>query len=173
MKETKPTEIYQLKITLKDSRPPIWRRVQLSGDITLAKLHRIIQEVMGWSVSHLHQFLVGATYYGAPDPDDLSETRNEKSVRLRELVTKPKQKFLYEYDFGDDWEHEVVVEKILDAAPGVRYPVCLAGARARPKIAAGSTAMPIFSKRYATPSTNNTTKCSNGSAENSTRRSLI
>lgn len=126
------TKIYQLKITLKDSQPPIWRRVQVPGDVSLAKLHRIIQEVMGWSDSHLHQFLVGATYYGVPDPDDLSETKNEKSVRLGELVTKPRQRLLYEYDFGDDWEHEVVVEKILDADPGVRYPVCLGGARARP-----------------------------------------
>jgi Plasmid pRiA4b ORF-3-like protein len=56
--------IYQLKITLEDSQPPIWRRVQVRGDIILAKLHRIIQEAMGWYDSHLHQFIVGETYYG-------------------------------------------------------------------------------------------------------------
>ncbi|TAJ84847.1 plasmid pRiA4b ORF-3 family protein [bacterium] len=131
-KAAQPAEIYQVKITLKDIRPAIWRRVLIPGDITLAKLHRIIQETMGWYDGHLHQFIVGETHYGVPDPDDFSEVKNEKSVRLGQIVSRPKQRFLYEYDFGDGWEHEIVVEKILNPEPGVRYPLCPGGARACP-----------------------------------------
>src|SRR5216684_8688779 len=69
-KQPVETQIYQLKITLKDSKPPIWRRVQVPSDVSLGKLHRIIQEAMGWSDYHLHQFRLGETYYGVPDPDD-------------------------------------------------------------------------------------------------------
>jgi len=126
------TKIYQLKITLKYSRPPIWRRVQVSDNVTLAKLHRVIQEAMGWLDGHLHRFIVGETYYGVPDPDDLSEIKNEKNIRLGRIVTRPKQKLLYEYDFGDGWEHQIVVEKILTPEPGVRYPLSLDGARVCP-----------------------------------------
>lgn len=129
-----PTEtlIYQLKITLKDSKPPIWRRVQVPSDVSLAKLHRIIQEVMGWSDYHLHQFRLGETYYGVPDPDDFHEVEDEKTVKLSRLVSRPKAKLLYEYDFGDSWEHEILLEKILLPEPGVQYPVCITGKRACP-----------------------------------------
>jgi len=125
-------QIYQLKITLKESRPPIWRRFQVRSDVTLAKLHRIIQEVMGWFDGHLHQFIVGRIYYGVPDPDDLSETRDERKVRLDQILSVPGRKIVYEYDFGDGWEHEIVLEKILSPDPKTRYPRCLDGARACP-----------------------------------------
>jgi hypothetical protein len=128
---SKPS-IYQLKITLQDSRPPIWRRLQVRGDITLAKLHRLIQEAMGWYDSHLHQFIVGETYYGVPDPDDLPEIKDERRVRLDQVVSSPKQGFIYEYDFGDGWEHVIIIEKILNPESGVHYPLCLDGARACP-----------------------------------------
>ena len=128
------TEIYQLKITLRGSRPPIWRRVQVRSDISLATLHWIIQEAMGWTDSHLHQFRLGEIYYGVPDQDDfgLSETKNEKTAKLNQLLSRPKAKFIYEYDFGDSWEHEVLLEKILPPDPEVRYPVCITGKRACP-----------------------------------------
>ncbi len=132
MKEAKPADIYQLKITLQDIRPPIWRRVQVSSDVTLAKLHRIIQEVMGWFDSHLHQFIVDRAYYGTPDSEASYEIRNEKKVKLSELPLKPKAKFLYEYDFGDGWEHKILLEDILQPKPDVRYPVCIGGERACP-----------------------------------------
>ena len=125
-------QIYQLKITLKESRPPIWRRFQVRSDVTLAKLHRIIQEVMGWFDGHLHQFIVGRIYYGVPDPDDLSETRDERKVRLDQILSVPGRKIVYEYDFGDGWEREIVLEKILSPDPKTRYPRCLDGARACP-----------------------------------------
>lgn len=126
------SKVYQLKVTLKDSKPPIWRRFQVRSDITFAKLHRIIQEVMGWFDGHLHQFIVGRIYYGVPDPDDLSEMRDERKVRLDQILSMPGRKIVYEYDFGDGWEHEIVLEKILSPDPKTRYPRCLDGARACP-----------------------------------------
>jgi hypothetical protein len=126
------TQIYQLKITLKDSKPPIWRRVQVPSDISLAKLHWIIQEIMGWTDSHLHQFKLRDTYYGVPHPDYFHEVKDEKTARLNQLVSRPKAKLVYEYDFGDSWEHEIVLEKALPPEPGVQYPVCITGKRACP-----------------------------------------
>jgi hypothetical protein len=134
-KQPAEAQIYQLKITLKHSKPPIWRRVQVPSDINLEKLHWVIQEAMGWTNSHLHQFVHRGTYYGVPDPDDFmgfSETKNEKTTKLNHLVSRPKAKFMYEYDFGDSWEHDVVLEKILSPEPGVQYPVCITGKRACP-----------------------------------------
>ncbi len=127
-------KISQLKITLNGSRPPIWRRVQVPGDITLAKLHRVIQAVMGWYDSHLHQFIVGKTYYGVPSLDEFSELelKDERKVRLDQVLSKLKQKMVYEYDFGDGWEHDIVLEKVLPLDSNTRYPVCLEGARACP-----------------------------------------
>lgn len=134
MKEDRASEIYQLKISLKYIRPPIWRRVQVRGDVTLAKLHRIIQTAMGWYDSHLHQFIVGERYYGVPSNDDFSDlnVKDERRTRLKEILSKPKKKIVYEYDFGDGWEHEILLEKILQPEPNVRYPRCLGGARACP-----------------------------------------
>ena len=124
--------IYQLKITLKDSRPAIWRRFQVRSDVTLAKLHRIIQEVMGWFDGHLHQFIVGPIYYGVPDSDDLSEIRDERKVRLDQILSVAGRRIVYEYDFGDGWEHIILLERILSPDPKTRYPRCLGGARACP-----------------------------------------
>ncbi len=134
-KQPVETQIYQLKITLKDSKPPIWRRVQVPSDVSLGKLHRIIQEAMGWFDSHLHQFEIGETYYGVPSRDDFGdfyEVKNEKTVKLNQLISRPKAKLLYQYDFGDSWEHEILLEKILPPEPGVQYPVCITGKRACP-----------------------------------------
>jgi hypothetical protein len=131
--QTPSPDIYQLKITLDGSKPPIWRRVQVPGSITLAKLHHVIQAAMGWYNCHLHQFIIGGTYYGVPDPDfDMPPMRNEKSVKLAQVVPGAKQKFAYEYDFGDSWLHRIVVEKILPPEEGSRTPLCLAGKRACP-----------------------------------------
>ena len=131
--------LYQLKITLKGSKPGIWRRVLVRGHMRLDRLHHVIQIAMGWTNSHLHQFITGTraacTYYGEPDPDvppTFSKTLNEKRYVLADLASVAKQKFIYDYDFGDDWQHEVVVEKILPPEPTFRHPICLAGANACP-----------------------------------------
>lgn len=123
--------VYQLKITLKDVKPPIWRRVQVK-DCTLSKLHAAIQTCMGWTNSHLHAFEIGGEQYGEPDPDGMMETEDERKVKLSQVVVWGHKKFTYTYDFGDNWEHVIQVEKVLDAEPGVRYPRCIAGKRACP-----------------------------------------
>jgi hypothetical protein len=130
------TVIYQLKITLKDSKPPIWRRVQVASDTRLSHLHVIIQLAMGWGGGHLHQFFVGNTIYSEPNPEMDSfgyfETKNEQRAQLNRVASKEGSKFAYEYDFGDSWDHAILVEKILEPEPGVRYPRCVAGKRACP-----------------------------------------
>jgi hypothetical protein len=126
------TPIYQIKVTLYGSKPPIWRRLLVPSDITLSRLHRILQAAMGWYDAHLHQFIVGEAYYGVPDPDDLLEIKSERRVRLNQIVSGEKFRFIYEYDFGDSWGHELLVEKIVPREKRVRYPVCIKGRRACP-----------------------------------------
>lgn len=129
---TAPERIYQLKITLNGSKPPIWRRIEVADTVTLARLHQILQVTMGWTDSHLHQFMIGGISYGVPDPDDEEEIRDERKVKLNQLMSVPQQTLVYEYDFGDGWEHQVVLEKLLAPVPDVTYPRCTAGKRACP-----------------------------------------
>jgi len=127
--------LYQLKITLKGSDPPIWRRVVVRSDMPLRRLHGVIQRVMGWTDSHLHRFIVGETYYGTPDPEMMGfgrQTLSEKRYTVAEVAPAVKRSFVYEYDFGDGWEHKIVVEKILPPDPEFQHPICLAGANACP-----------------------------------------
>ena len=125
--------IYQIKVTLHGIEPPIWRRIQVRDSTALDRLHDILQVVMGWTDSHLHQFIVGETYFGPPDPyyDDL-QLSDEAGVRLSRIARNEGFAFTYEYDFGDSWAHELLVEQIVPPQEGARYPVCLAGERACP-----------------------------------------
>ena len=126
-----PHDIYQIKITLLGSRPPIWRRLLAPGDLTLAQFHDVLQAAMGWENAHLHEFRIGQRRFGVPDPDDtlMGETAciNERKVRLGDVLGKAGAKAQYTYDFGDSWEHSIVVEKVLAPEPGVAYPICTAG----------------------------------------------
>jgi hypothetical protein len=126
------SSIYQLKVTLKGSKPPIWRRLQLRGDTRLSELHDILQLAMGWGDAHLHQFTAGEQSFGRPDADDWTEVRDERQVVLSQVARAEKARLGYEYDFGDSWEHQLLVEKILPPEPGKDYPVCVAGKRACP-----------------------------------------
>jgi hypothetical protein len=130
-KKVDESPVYQLKVTIQGIRPPIWRRLQVRGSATLPKLHDAIQIAMGWTDSHLHMFNVGGVSYGLPDPG-LDDVRSEQRVKLGQIVSGAKDRFTYEYDFGDSWEHEILVEKVLPPDPGVHYPICLAGKRACP-----------------------------------------
>jgi len=102
--------------------------------VSLDRLHKIFQVAMGWTNSHLHPFSVGDIRYGVPDPDfDQGDVRGERNVRLCEVAPRANDFFVYEYDFGDRWEHRVVVEKILTLEEGpADIPVCLTGAWACP-----------------------------------------
>lgn len=122
--------VYQLKIALKGVKPEIWRRIQVRGNTTMARLHRIIQVVMGWADYHLHEFTVDGVRYGIPDPDFGTDVKDDRRFKLSQLVSHPTERFLYEYDFGDCWEHQIVVEEVTAPLLGVRYPVCLGGKRA-------------------------------------------
>ncbi|MBE9076009.1 plasmid pRiA4b ORF-3 family protein [Romeria aff. gracilis LEGE 07310] len=124
--------VYQLKITLSGARPPIWRRVQVASDITLGKLHKIIQRAMGWYECHMHEFDIFGEAYGEPMPEYDLDIRSERNVRLNQVVTGEKFKFSYIYDMGDGWDHKILVEKVLPADPEVRYPICIKGKRACP-----------------------------------------
>ena len=124
--------IYQLKVTLKGTEPPIWRRLQIASIDSLEDVHIAIQIVMGWTNSHLHEFAQGRDRYGIPDEDFPSDVRDETEYRLDQVLKKEKDKLNYVYDFGDGWEHEVVLEKILPFEHGAVLPVCLEGSRACP-----------------------------------------
>jgi hypothetical protein len=139
--ESTPTEVtgtvYQIKITLLDTQPPVWRRIQV-GDCTLDKLHEHIQTAMGWTNSHLYHFRINETLYG--DPTLMEETfrelqyKDSSTTRLSDILPQSGQqlRFEYEYDFGDGWLHEILFEGRLQAESGKRYPLCMEGARACP-----------------------------------------
>jgi hypothetical protein len=130
----KPTQIYQIKVTLDDTQPPIWRRIRVQGDFSLPRLHAVLQIVMGWTNSHLHGFRVNGRYYGESDPDydGLLDVIDERQVRLSQIAPDVGSHFVYEYDFGDSWDHELVVEQILSPPKEVQYPLCMDGYRACP-----------------------------------------
>jgi hypothetical protein len=127
------TTVYQLKVTLRHVRPPVWRRLRVPGAVALGKLHDALQIALGWTDSHLHQFRVGDACYGILDPheDFGTDTIDERKVRL-EQVAKVRAKLVYEYDFGDGWEHDILVEAVEPATDRDVLPVCLDGRRACP-----------------------------------------
>ncbi len=134
-----PHLIYQVKVTLKGIRPPIWRRIQVTDEIRLDRLHEILQIVMGWTDIHLHEFVANGISYGDTSMDTGRDMKNEKRASLGKVFSGEKTKFLYIYDWGDYWEHEILLEKIIPVQKGTRYPVCLAGKRACPPENCGGT----------------------------------
>jgi len=157
-KTVPPSQIHELKITLHESKPPIWRQFAVPSDILLSDLHKVIQVVMGWTNSHLHQFtipnaqpkptkeeLTSLDWQGRlerltmqrdrclSDPRmEIEDAEDESKVKLCEIAATVKSKFIYEYDFGDGWDHVIQVVKIGPPAEGVTYPVCISGKHACP-----------------------------------------
>lgn len=128
--------LFQFKITLLDIKPAIWRRIQVS-DCTLVDLHEYIQAAFGWENYHLHQFDIDGVQYSqpAPDGDDFGmEFEDETEVLLSKLLPKSngKARWIYEYDFGDGWRHQVLFEGFPPADPNAKTPICLEGERACP-----------------------------------------
>jgi len=129
------SETYQLKVTLRDTTPPIWRRILVPGSMRLDHLHMAIQIAMGWTNSHLYQFEVGRLCWGEPEADFFGDSSTQKASKatVQQLLPAEKSSILYVYDFGDDWRHRVTVEKLLPAATeGLDLPVCVAGKRSCP-----------------------------------------
>jgi len=121
--------IFQLKITLKSSKPPIWRRVLVKNSLKLEDLHYLIQSIFeNWDNSHLHVFIVGKETYGNSEDDDY----DENEVILLDVLPEAGNKMSYIYDFGDNWDHEIVLEKVLKIEKGQEYPICIDGKRACP-----------------------------------------
>ncbi len=129
VKQLRSRDVYQLKITLDHTKPPVWRRFLVESDMKLPDLHKVIQTVMGWFNSHLHQFRINGKSYTLPDEEFMSEVADYRKIRLNAIITKEEQKFHYDYDFGDGWEHTIVLEKILPREKGTTYPVCVDGKR--------------------------------------------
>jgi hypothetical protein len=130
--------IYQFKITLKDFKPAIWRRIQVKN-CSLDKLHEHIQTAMGWTNSHLHQFEIGGDRHGNPELlyegwEDEEPPIDSRRTRLSEIIPEEGKRFCfnYLYDFGDGWEHEILFEGCPKPKKGTRYPLCVEGERACP-----------------------------------------
>ncbi len=123
-------QIFQIKLALRNSKPNIWRRLLVPSNLLLSDFHKIIQTAMGWTNSHLHQFIKNKTYYSVKMDDDFWDegiSIDYKKIKISDLLKLEKEKIIYEYDFGDSWEHDVILEKILPFDNKLKYPVCLAG----------------------------------------------
>ncbi len=132
---TKPAtpSIYELKITLLGIAPPIWRRLQVPSTLLLCCLHDALQAVMGWTDSHLHMFEHDGKNWGVPEHDEFGdlELLDESKVSVGKILRAEGDSMVYVYDFGDDWRHEVTLEKMLPSI-GRTKPICTGGERACP-----------------------------------------
>ena len=135
-KSAAPPEIFQLKVALLGTSPPIWRRLLVPAGLTLAQLHEVLQAAMGWQDCHMHEFRAGQRHFGRPNPDDrlmgLPPVENERTVRLSSVLGRVGAKIIYTYDFGDSWEQGLVLEKRLSRDPNTAYPMCTGGQLACP-----------------------------------------
>ena len=122
--------IHKIKVSLQGSRPPIWRRLEVPSGITLRQLHDVIQAAFGWQDYHLWMFETAVGRYGIADRE--LGHRDAGKARLAEVAVVAGSRLGYTYDFGDSWDHDILVEAVGDAEPGVGYPRCLAGRRAGP-----------------------------------------
>jgi hypothetical protein len=122
---------YEIKVQLRGvTKPPVWRRLQVPADLSLGQLHEVIQAVMGWDNSHLHVFFDGRSHYGLPGGD--LDFQDERTISLSRLLSSVGDKVRYTYDFGDNWEHDITLEKILPVGAGATSVVCTAGSGACP-----------------------------------------
>ena len=123
--------MFQLRVRLAGSNPEVWRRLLVPGQVRLDVLHHILQAAVGWTNSHLHSFQIGDALYGMGGPDPFPDDTDEKQVTV-ERALEGQGRFVYEYDFGDSWNHEVVIERVSRMRPGLKQAVCLDGQNACP-----------------------------------------
>jgi hypothetical protein len=140
MMKKKFNQVYQFKITLRDVKPPVWRRIHVPETYTFWDLHVAIQDAMGWEDAHLHEFEMRHPFegekvrIGIPDNDHISfvEIIPERKEKIADWFSMDNRVAEYTYDFGDNWKHQIRLEKILPREEGVTYPVCISGKRACP-----------------------------------------
>ncbi len=124
--------ICQIQLSLLGSKPKIWRRVLIQSDMLLSDFHKVIQSSMGWTNSHLHLFNKNETCYAEKTADDSTWEElghvDYQELKVSDLLINEGERILYEYDFGDGWEHEIILEQILPGEEnGLAKPICLAG----------------------------------------------
>ena len=127
--------VYQLKVTLLDTAPPVWRRFLVPAEVSLHRLHLMLQRVMGWENYHLYRFQIASAEYSEPDDDEQDyglDYEDSTRATLGRLVSDRGTRFLYDYDFGDNWLHELRLEDVLEGKPDAGYPLCVEGRRACP-----------------------------------------
>ncbi len=122
---------YEFRVELTGIAPPVWRMIQVPHRTALHGLHQVIQVAMGWTNSHLYLFHVGGRRYSEPSPEWDLEVRDSTRARLAEIISGGSLSFLYEYDLGDSWMHEVTLQRTLEVR-GEERPRCTGGARACP-----------------------------------------
>jgi hypothetical protein len=127
------TTVHRVKVSLYGAKPPVWRRLEIPSAMTLDLVHEVLQAAFEWHGYHLHAFETVCGEFGAPDDDDdWSERKDEATAALAQVAAAERAKVVYSYDFGDDWRHDIVVEKIVPAKPGISYPRCTGGRREAP-----------------------------------------
>ncbi len=127
-----PPSVRRLKIQLRGVKPAVWRRLEIASDTKLPIVSRALIEAMGWTDTHLHAFRVGRETYGVPDHEFPNNDRDERRFTLAQLAPSSGERFTFDYDFGDGWEHDVVIEAIDAPVAHMIYPRCVAGKRACP-----------------------------------------
>ncbi len=133
-------QVYQLKIVLRGVSPMVWRRMLVRSDTTIAQLHHIIQTVMGWEDEHLHAFRIHGKDYGIARFGGMSFSDDPHTVTLATFRLRPRERFLYTYDFGAWWQHDIRLERIVAVEPARTYPVCIGGRHAGPPEDSGGPA---------------------------------
>src|SRR5687768_15790980 len=128
--DTRPatTKAYQLKVSLREISPLIWRRLLVTSDTTVAHLHAILQTAMGWEDVHLHRFRIHGKEYGISRMGGLLFADDPDQVLLSDFRLRAGERFVYEYDMGDFWQHDLRLEHVRPLDPKKTYPVCIAGA---------------------------------------------
>lgn len=139
VKPNQEGEVYQLRLILRGVSPLFWRRFLIKSDSTIADLHFYIQIMVGWSDTYLHHFIIHGKSYGITHAGGMSFSDNPKKVYLKDFQFRPKERFIYEYNFFDNWQYEIRVEQRLSMDAKKTYPLCIGGGRAAPIEDCGGT----------------------------------
>ena len=142
------TTVHRVKVSLYGAKPPVWRRLEIPSAMPLSRVHAVLQVAFGWHDYHLHAFETVCGEFGSPDQDvDWAERQDEATATLAQVAGAERAKVVYSYDFGDDWRHDIVVETIIPAGPGVAYPRCTGGRRDGPPEDCGG--IWVFNEQFA------------------------